>query len=218
MPLTTLLPWIIAAIVASIAAMVTGIASDLPIFSGTAAALFAAALFATAVDVNRPWWGGAALPPADDDALVVAAVRNARLLALGYFWGALALLAIYRLTSLRWQHGLQYGAGMALFGWLALLYVHFLVRPDSRLRSPRALAQATWLSLAHGGAALGGVLFLLMSGKINSIKDDWAANQIFLAGGVALVGLSLVSAYTQFRLSRRSAGSAAAQGASAEPG
>ena len=218
MPLTTLLPWIMAAIVASIAAMVTGVASDLPIFSGTAAALFAAALFATAVDVNRPWWGGAPLAPAEDDVLVVAAVRNARLLALGYFWGALALLSVYRLTALRWQHGLQYGAGMALLGWLALLYVHFVVRPGSRLRSPRALALATWLSLAHGGAALGGVLFLLVSGKINSIKDDWAANQIFLAGGVALVGLSLISAYTQLCLSRRSVGGTTAQSTSAEPG
>lgn len=218
MPLTTLMPCIIAAIVASIAAMVTGVVSDLPRFSGAAAGLFAAALFATAVDINRPWWGATDTADIEGDAPVVAAIRNGRLLALGYFWGALALLAIYRLTSLRWQHGLQYGAGMALFGWFALLYVHFLVRPGSRLRTPRALVQATWFSLAHGGAAFGGVLFLLVSGKITSIKDDWAANQIFLAGGIALVGLSLVSAYTQFRLLRLGGGTAATDGVSARPG
>lgn len=201
MPLSNLMPWIVAAVVASIAAMVTGIRADLPSFSWIAAGLFAVALVATAIDINKPWWNNDATA-AGPGASLQAAVHNARLLVVGYLWGAFALLMIYRLSGLRWQHGLQYGAGMALLGWFALIYVHFLVRPGSRLASPRALMQATWLSVAHGAAALGGVLFLLLSGKINSIKDDWAANQIFLAGGLAIVGLSLVSAYTQFKLAR----------------
>lgn len=201
MPLTKLLPWILAAMVASLAGMITGISSDMPRFSMAAAGLFGMALVATAVDVNLAWWrqGEAAAAP---DAQASAAISNTHLLVIGYFWGALALLLIYRMTSLRWQHGLQYGAGMAAIGWMALVYVHLLARPTSRLRTPAALMQATWLALAHGGAALGGVMFLLVSGKFNSIKGDWAANQVFLAGGLAVVGLSVVGAYTQLRLAR----------------
>lgn len=195
------LSWILAAVVASIAGMVTGISADLPRFSWIAAGLFAIALVATAIDVNAPFWraDAAALEP---DASVNAAVRNTRLLVIGYIWGAVALFMIYRMTSLRWQHGLQYGAGMALLAWLCQLYAHFLVQPGSRLRTPRALAQATWLALVHGGAAFAGVLFLVLSGKVYSVKGDWAANQIFLAGGLAIVALSLVSAYTQLKLTR----------------
>jgi hypothetical protein len=201
MPLTKLLPWILAAMAASIAGMVSGISAGLPGFSMVAAAMFALALVATAVDVNRPWWSSDD-PEHSPEARVSAAVSNAHLLVIAYFWGALSLLLIYRMTGLRWQHGLQYGAGMAAIGWLALAYVHILVRPASRLRSPTALMQATWLALAHGGAAVGGVLFLILSGKINSMKGDWAANQVFLAGGLAIAGLSVVSAYTQMRLAR----------------
>lgn len=204
MPQTNLLPWICAAIVASIAAMVTGIRTGLPLFAWTGAALFATTLVATSVDINLPWWRQDSEPV--PDLAADAAVRNARLIVLGYAWGSLALLAIYRLTSLRWQHGLQYGAGMALIAWLTLVYIHFLARPGSRLRAPRSLMQATWISLAHGGAALGGVIFLLASGKIHSIKDDWAANQVFLAGGLAVAALSVLSAYTQLKLASRQEG------------
>lgn len=204
MPQTNLLPWNCAAIVASIAAIVTGIRMDLPMFAWCGAVLFAAVLVAAAIDINLPWWDRDAEP--SPELAAHAAVRNARLIVLGYAWGSLALLAIYRLTSLRWQHGLQYGAGMALIAWLMLLYIHFLARPGSRLRTPRALIQATWMSLAHGGAALGGVIFLLASGKVHSIKDDWAANTIFLVGGITVAALSAVAAYTQFRLAARHAG------------
>lgn len=201
MPLTSLMPWIFAAVVASIAAMVTGIRTDLPLFTWCASGLFAVALVATAVDVNMTWWRRPADKPGEMTP-VDAAIGNARLLVVAYAWGAVALLAIYRMTPLRWQHGLQYGAGMALVAWLVLLYAQSLSNPESRLRGPRALLQAAWLSIAHAGAALGGLSFLLVSGKIASVKDDWGANQIFLAGGLAVAALSIVSAYTQFRLMR----------------
>lgn len=199
MPPINPLPWIFTAIVASIAAMVTGIQSGLPLLSWAAALLFALALVASAVDMNRPWWHADGVEP---DARADAAIGNTRVLTLGYLWGALALLAIYRLTSVRWQHGLQYGAAMALIAWLMLVYVHLIANRSSRLRTQRALAWATWLALAHGVAALVGVAFLIGSGKILSAKGDWAANQIFLAGGLAVAALSAISCITQWRLSR----------------
>ncbi len=207
MPLTNVLPWIMTAIVASIAAMVSGVAADLPALSWTAAGLYVAALVAVALDINRPWWTQQSAVP-DYDSAVSAAIRNARLMMLGYLWGSLALIFIYRLTGLRWQHGIQYAAGMALIAWLIILYVHFVARPGSILRGPRALALATRVTLAHAAAALAGSMFLLASGKIHSVKGDWAANQVFLAGSVAVVALSLISAYTQFRLGTLKRGAA----------
>lgn len=201
MPLAKHFTCLLAAIVASVAAMVTGIVHDLPGFTGIAAGLFAIALIVSALEMNAGLWSSGGERQSQDAALE-AAIRNTRLMALGYLWGALALFMVYRLTPLRWQHGLQYGAGMALIAWILQLYVHFLVQPGSRLRGPAALDRSMWLSILHGAAALGGLAFLVLSGKINSIKDDWAANQVFLAGGIMIVALSLVSAYTHMRLSR----------------
>lgn len=199
MPLTSLRPWIFTAIVASVAAMVSGIQSGLPLMSWLAAALFAIALVAVAIDINRPWWVLDVNQIAIDDA-ATAAMRNARLLAFCYMWGSLSLMVIYRMTSLRWQHGLQYAIGMAVIAWLIMNYVFLVMRPASFLRSQRAQSMAMWLALLHGAAALAGIVFLLVSGKIFSTKGDWAANQIFLTGGLAITALSVISAYTQFKL------------------
>jgi hypothetical protein len=199
MPLTNLLPWLLTGIAASIAAMVSGVAAAMPGLSWAGAGLFCAALVAVAIDVNRPWWSQAGSAE-DHDLAISAAIRNARLMILGYLWGSLALFSIYRLSGLRWHHGIQYAVGMAAIAWLILLYVHLVARPGSSLRTPKALHLATRASLAHGAAALAGIAFLLLSGKIHSIKGDWAANQVFLAGGIAVVALSLIGAYTQFRL------------------
>lgn len=207
MPLTNLLPWLLTAIAASIAAMVSGVAAGMPGLSWAGAGLFAVALVAVSIDVNRPWWAQAG-SDADLDLAIAAAIRNARLMILGYLWGSLALFAIYRLSGLRWHHGIQYAVGMAVIAWLILAYVHLIARSDSSLRSPRALLLATRVSLAHGAGALAGIAFLIVSGKIHSIKSDWAANQVFLAGGLAVVALSLIAAYTQFRLGILKRGSA----------
>lgn len=201
MPLTRMLPWILTAIVASIATIVTGVQSGIPILSWMAAGLFGVVLVATALDVNRTWWSdpAAAIAP---DAPVIAALRNARVLILGYLWGALALIAIYRLTGVRWQHGLQYAAAMIVIAAMILGYVHLLSKPGSRLRSPRAIAIVTQLSLLHGAAALAAIFFLIVTGKIFSLKGDWPANQIFLAGGIAIAALSVIGAFTQTRLAQ----------------
>lgn len=201
MPLAKQMTCIMAAIVASVAGMVTGIAQDLPRFAAISAGLFAIALIVVAVEANQPFWRDDD-DASDPEAAALAAVRNARFIALGYLWGALALFMIYRMTTLRWQHGLQYGAGMALIAWFIQLYVHFMVQPGSRLRSPRMLWQACWASALHGAGAAGGLLFLLLTGKIGSVKGDWAANMVFVAGGITIVALSCLSVATHLRLSR----------------
>lgn len=201
MPLTRMLPWILTAIAASIATMVSGVHAGLPWLSWAAVLVFAAALVATSIEINRPWWqmDPAALPP---DIAVAVALRNARLMILAYAWGALALGSVYRLSGLRWQHGMQYAAAMLLMAMLILAYVHLVAQPASFLRRARWLGVATQVAALHGAAAAVGIGFLVGSGKLRSIKGDWAANQIFLAGGLAIVLLTAIAVFTQQRLVR----------------
>jgi NADH:ubiquinone oxidoreductase subunit 5 (subunit L)/multisubunit Na+/H+ antiporter MnhA subunit len=43
------------------------------------------------------------------------------------------------------------------------------------------------------------LIYLLASGKLATPKDDWAANVVFLAGGVTILLISLVSLQTYRR-------------------
>jgi hypothetical protein len=203
MQLTQRLPWIVTAMIASLAAVVSGVHAGQPWLSWVSVALFALSLVSVGIEINRDWWGArsnerTSETPIDDASY--AALQNAQLMVLAYMWGALAMIAVYRLTGLRWQHGMQYGVGMALIATFYLMYAWLIAIPDSSLRTRRALQGATFLVLAHGAAALGGIMFLVLSGKILSTKADWAANQIFTAGGLAIATLSFIGALTSLRL------------------
>lgn len=201
MSLQTLVPWLMGAIAISVAAMVSGVWSGLPVLVSAAALLFALVMVATCWHINRPLL---ALTPdrIAGDALPVAVRRNARLLALTYLWGGFAMVALYRGTSLRWQHGMQYAVGMALIGLVIILWVRFSSRPGSRLAGPFWMRLALRGAVLHGMAAVGGLGFLIGSGKILSERPDWAANLVFLAGGLAVLGLSLIAIPTHLHLSR----------------
>lgn len=199
MPLTPLLPWVLTAVVASVTGMVSGAHGGNPWLSWAAALIFAATLIATSLEINAAWWTPDPAPR-DPDAPLLAAIRNTRLLIVAYMWGALALLAVYRISDLKWQHGLQYGAGMALITILLMAYEHVLARRSNMLSRPRALAIAAQVAWLHGCACLCGLSFLILSGKLASSKGDWAANQIFLSGGIAMMVLSAIAGYTQHKL------------------
>ena len=66
----------------------------------------------------------------------------------------------------------------------------------------RLLWYGLQLTTVQGVAALVGLVFLLGSGKMGTPRDDWAANYIFLFGGLAIVGLSAIAVITQRRLLR----------------
>ncbi|MBN9281050.1 MAG: hypothetical protein J0H37_02035, partial [Hyphomicrobium denitrificans] len=48
-----------------------------------------------------------------------------------------------------------------------------------------------------------GLLWLIQSGKLSSLKGDWAANQLFLAGGFTVMCLSVIIVKTHSALSER---------------
>ena len=100
---------------------------------------------------------------------------------------------------------------------LIMTYVHLLARDGSPLRTPKSLRLAAWLAGLHGGAAIVGLGFLLGSGKMLSRKTDWAANHVFLAGGLAIIGLSALAVLTHFRLEQSFRSEQTGHDARAEP-
>lgn len=213
MSLRNQIPWLVTAMMASIAAMISGAHARLPAMTAAAAALFALALVAVSLQTNLALWES---DPVPEDTPADAARRNARLLALGYIWGAAAMLGVYTFSGLKWQHGWQYACAMTLVAVGLLNYVHALGRLGSALRTARGLFIALQLTLLQAAAAFVGLGFLVTSGKLAGVKGDWAANHIFLFGGAAIAALSAIAAYTQVRLARSRLGSPSAPAANAE--
>ncbi len=200
MSLQKLMPWLVAALLLSAATMWWAAGQNARGMSTAAASLFVALVMGVGI-----WINGQALkkPTREAQAQFHMLRRNTRLTALVYAWGAASMLAVYMLTDLKWRHGWQYGSAMALIAGGLLGYVHALGKPNTLLASPSRLAHVGTLTIAHGLAAVGGLAFLVGSGKLATIKSDWAANDIFLAGGVAVAVLALVTALTHRRLNGR---------------
>jgi hypothetical protein len=167
--------------------------------SSAAALLFAVAVGVTAVLGN--YRRGRALPSA-------VAWQNSCLLGATWLVGGLTMLAVYLVSGLKWQHGWQYGCGMLLIGGLAFAYAYGLAKGgDSRLLAPRYLDAAAGLVAAQGIAATAGLIVLAASGKLASVKGDWAANVIFVSGGAAIAVASLFAVMAYWRMRRYTPGS-----------
>jgi len=134
----------------------------------------------------------------------VALLQTSRLTALFYAWGAVAMQGLYltQLTGLKWQHGWQYAAAMALLALMTIAFERTLPRPlpgrDSssllrhmRLANPIAIVQALVAGI--------GLTALVVSGKLWSERPDWAANRVFAALAVAVFAVSVASMVAQHR-------------------
>ena len=202
MSLQRALPWLVLALVISVVFMIAGVGRGLPVLTGAAAAAFGLSVFGVGLGINKPLWG---LEPdrITEYAAPVAAQRNAKLMALAYAWGAAAMAGVYTLGGLRWYHAWQYGAGMALLGVVALGYGLAIGRAQEPSSKRMLLLGGLQLTLVQAVATAGAVLYLLISGKLMTTRPDWAANQIFLFGGLAIAALSAMAAYTQRKLVSR---------------
>ncbi len=179
----------------SIAGMTWAAAQSLHALSITAAAIATLALSVLAYELYAN--AHAQQPPVD---LRQAARSNAMLMALAYGWGGAAMLAVYMLTHLHWRHGWQYGSGMLLIALGLYVLARKLADPSSA--SPRQMETSAYLALSQGIAASIALVILAASGKLQTAKDDWAANHIFVAGGLAIVVISFLAFATHRRLSR----------------
>jgi hypothetical protein len=192
--LRPLLPWLLLASALSTTMMVLGAGRGDHFLPSLAAGLLVALVVGTGLGINAPLWSktnGAAGRPAS----VREALRcNVWLAALVYAWGASALFAIYSLSDLVWRHAFQYGSGAAVFAACIGLYGVWLGRTNNLHVPP------LFLTALHGLAAAGGLVYLIGMDKLATAKGDWAANEVFLWGGLAIVALCVMSAMTQTRV------------------
>lgn len=194
--LRPLLPWLLLASALSVSMMVLGAGRGDAFLPSLAAGLLTALVAGTGLGINAPLWSKRSGPGAGPDGAlsIREALRcNVWLAALVYAWGASALFAIYSLSDLTWRHAFQYGSGAALFAAGLGLYGLRLGRATNRTTPPLVL------TIVHGLAAAGGLAFLIGTDKLATAKGDWAANEVFLWGGFAIVALCIMSAMTQTR-------------------
>ncbi len=192
--LRPLLPWLLLASALSVTMMVLGAGRGDGFLPSLAAGILVALVVGTGLGINAPLWSRTGETPAHPDGR--GAVRevlrcNVWLAALVYAWGASALFAVYSLSDLVWRHAFQYGFGAALFAAFIGLYGSRLGRAGNAKLPPLAL------TILHGLAAAGGLVYLIGTDKFATEKGDWAANEVFLWGGLAIVALCLMSAVTQ---------------------
>ncbi|MEQ1716941.1 MAG: hypothetical protein ABL907_13295 [Hyphomicrobium sp.] len=178
----------------------------------TIAALgFCATALAAAVRINQPYWhrahAGVNVTNGEGRALAAEAVRRtSHITALFYAWGGTAMFLIYHVSGLRWQHGWEYGLGMLIIGAGLAVYVAMLRNTASPLNSARSIDGVVKLAGLHGLAAFAAMTWLAASGKLATPKTDWAANIVFMTGGLAIVVLSTIVMRTHYVLTRPSDG------------
>ena len=203
MPLRPSLPWLLTTLAAALVAMTLAAGAAHKAESALAAAVFALVLVATAVRTNSPLWRRSArnadVTPRD------ALRQTARLIMLAYLWCALAFYAIYLGTPIHWQHGWEYGSALLAFGLAHAYYLWRLADPNGSFSGPVAVARAVRLTSYQAIAIACGLIWLIGSGKLSSPKGDWAANQLFLAGGFAIMCLSMIIIKTYAVLSEQPA-------------
>ncbi len=190
MSLTPVIPFLAVALILSVTGMVHGAGLGDMHFTGLCAAGFIATALAAALWINLSAWRkteAATKKPSTASALR----RNGRLAGLLYTWGAAAMFAIYSLSDLSWRHSWQYGLGMALFAIGIFIYLYRLGRTQPTPVPPLIL------TILHGMAASGGLAYLFGSRKLQTVKSDWAANEVFLWGGLGIVVLCILSFITQ---------------------
>jgi hypothetical protein len=194
--LVPLVPWLLLAAALSVTMMVLGAGRGDRLLPALSAGLFASLVVGTGLGINAPLWSKAKAALKAPNLLKSALRCNVWLAALMYAWGASALFGMYSLSDLVWRHAFQYAGGASIFAAGIAYYGISLGRARGAGIPPIVL------TALHGLAATGGLLYLIGTDKLSTLKSDWAANEVFLWGGIAIVALCTMSALTQWRVTR----------------
>jgi hypothetical protein len=196
-------PVLLAVFVATLIAMIASVATFHRTGSAIAAATFALILIASVIWTQSPLWNRQSRDVrfSQRDALL----QSATLIMLAFFWCALAFYAIYLGTNIHWQHGWEYGSGFLLITAGYGLYLRSLSDPEGAASQPHAIEHAIRFSAAQAVLVAIGLIYIIGSGKLASVRGDWPANQVFLAGGFAIMSISVILLKTCASLSERAA-------------
>lgn len=194
MPVKRMLPTLLlAAVLSVIIAVLAAARQSQPIFA-LAAALYALQVIMFLLRINVPLWR-----PGAGSGDARWAWDNSVLTAATYGWGAAVMFTAYSLGGLVWRHWWQYGAGMVLLAAAALAAASYLIGSRAPFRSGPGLRRLMQLTLALIVAVVISLIYLVGSGKLATPKDDWAANIVFLTGGLTVIAISVASLVTYRR-------------------
>lgn len=180
MPFPTIPPILVIVVAIAAIAFAVGAAPPWPSVVASAAGFAAVAIAGTGFVILKHGGGTVHLSRA-----------SAELMALTWGWGGVSLLLAYGPAGLKWQHGWQYGSAMLLIAIGLALYSRRIVF-GSPGAAPAALEWGRRAAFVQGFACGTGLAWLIASGKLSTTKGDWAANDVFFAGSIALVVLSAI--------------------------
>lgn len=203
MPLRPSLPWLLATLTAALVAMTLAAGTARKAEAAVAAAVFCLVLVGTAMRTYSPLWRRPAEAPGVTPRDAVRQI--AQLIMLAYLWCGFAFYAIYLGTHIHWQHGWEYGTVLMVIALGHALYLSRLADPGDRFSTPAAIERAVRFSSYQGVLIALGLIWLIGSGKLETLKGDWAANQVFISGGFAIMCLSAILIKTCGVLSERQA-------------
>ena len=184
-----LLPLILALVLSLVGMTMSAMHAD-RWHAALSATLFTVTAIVAGFKVNAPLWSGNHRTGSDPTSPAIALMRTARITAMVYIWGGAAMFAIYNWSGLHWRHAWQYGAAMTVLAIGHIMYVRFLSQQSPWLANDGAIETAVRFAAVHGLAAGAGLAWVVATGKIYTQHDDWAANHIFIAGGLMIICLS----------------------------
>jgi hypothetical protein len=198
MTLRPSLPWLLTTIAVALLAMFLAAGALQKFESAIAAAVFVFVIVTAAIRTNAPVWRHA--PDVGEITQRDALIATIRLVMLSFLWCGLAFFAIYLGTAIRWQHGWQYGSAMMLVAGAYAYYLSRLKDPHDDWSKPQAITRMVRFMTYQAFAIGVGLVWLVSSGKLATLRGDWAANQIFLAGGFSVMCLTAIIVKTNSAL------------------
>ena len=89
---------------------------------------------------------------------------------------------------------------MALLAGVALLCARHLASERGLKTRASTLNVIMAITVAQAVSVAGAIVYIVASGALDTPKGDWAANHVFLAGGLMIGAISLVSLLAYWRI------------------
>ena len=184
---SSLIVWT-AGLILSVGAMVLAAGAKMPGVHMALAAVVGVAIALVAVRENRALRAASA-------SKTTLAESTARFMGLVWTWGAIGLLVTY-LAVLRWHEWWHFFLAFAAVATLCLAMAAMLARDVKSGRQDEAMLKvARTLTMVQLAGMVITMLGLIVDGKMTRFLDprhgDWAANNIFFFGAMALAAISL---------------------------
>lgn len=179
----------------SLSAIILSAAAGMPDVNAWMAGVVSVFIAAVAIAENRTMAGSSASEAA-------IASSTARHMGMVWAWGALGLFTIYYFI-LQWKEWLPFTMAFIIVAVICLFFASILKRDSQSDQDDGAMTRiARTLTIAQLVAMIATMIGLVLDGKIPAVVkkspqwQDWAANNIFFFGALALALISANALYT----------------------